>query len=147
MSRIRLIAIDIGGTLIDEQNKIPKETIKLLNTLCDNGIVIALITARMYSSTKYISNLIGAKYGVFGNGSNVINIVDKCDIYSETFDYNTLKKLINFGKKERLYTHLNEKYFEMSDEKKYFTLKHLILNKDYPEELKSNIKIVKDLYK
>lgn len=145
MQNIKLIAVDIGGTLIDDNNQIPLKNIETFTILKDMGVEVALVTARMYSSTKYISNVIGAKYGIYGNGSNIINLSDNSILYSENLDSDTVKKLIVFGKKERLYIHLNECFEETSDQKKYFALKHYLLNKNYPQNLKSNIKIVDDL--
>ena len=51
MSKIKLIAIDIGGTLIDDNNNIPPENIEILKKMKKQGIKIALVTARMLSST------------------------------------------------------------------------------------------------
>lgn len=147
MGKIKLIAIDIGGTLICDNNEISVTNIETLKKVKEKGIKIALITARMYSSTKYISNIINADYGVYGNGSNIIALEKKQILYSELIDKEILKKLIDFGKKEKLYIHLNETFYETSDEKKYFALKHVILNKKYPDSLKSNVRIVSNLKK
>ena len=145
MKKIKLIAVDIGGSLITNNNTITNKNIETLKEMKNIGIKIVLITARMYSSTRYISNVIEADYGVFGNGSNIMNLNNLSIYYNEIIPYNILKKLILFGKNNGLYIHLNELLCETSDEKKYFTLKHLILNQNYPEELKSNINLVNNI--
>lgn len=145
MPKIKLIAIDIGGTLIDDNNNIPLENIKILKKVKKQGLKIALVTARMLSSTKYISNVIECDYGVYGNGSNIIDINNNELLYLEKLSNRNLERLINFGKKEGLYIHLNQVFQEVSDEEKYFALKHLLLNKQYPSNLRSNIKIVPSL--
>lgn len=147
MQNIKLVAVDIGGSLINDNNQIPKVNIETFNKLKEMGIEVALITARMYSSTKYISNVIGAKYGVYGNGSNIINLSDNTILYSENLDFDTLSKLITFGRDKNLYIHLNGCFEEVSEQKKYFALKHYLLNQYYPLHLKSNIRIVDDLLK
>lgn len=142
---IKLIAIDIGGTLITDSNEITTTNLKVLDDVRKKGVKIALITARMYSSTKYISNLINASYGVFGNGANIMYLENTKSLYSSFIQEKTLKDLICFGKEESLYIHLNQLFYETSDEKKYFAEKHLKLNKKYPPNLKSNIRIVNNL--
>ena len=147
MNYIKLVAIDIGGTLITDDNIITKKNIETLNEIHQNGTKIALVTARMYSSTKYISNQINADYGVFGNGSCIIDLKTNKVIYSEIISKGLLKELIRFGKKEKVYIHLNRIFYELSDENKFFTLKHTILNRNYPDHLKSNILLVDNLEK
>lgn len=147
MNNIKLVAIDIGGTLITDDNKITEENIEILKKIKSLGIKISLVTARMYSSTKYISNLIDADFGVFGNGSNVMNLKDFNTYYSEIIPNQIVKELVNFGKENDMYIHLSQLLCETSDENKYFLRKHNILNQNYSEELKSNIKKVDDLNK
>ena len=64
------------------------------------------------------------------------------------YDYlskSDVKKLIDFSKENYLYAHISRLFVELSDENKYFTLKHNILNKNYPKKLKSNILVVNNL--
>ena len=147
MKKIKLIAIDIGGTLITDDDIIPKENIMAIESVKAKGVKIALITARMYSSTKYISQQIAADYGVFSNGSIVMNIND-LSIYDVEYIPKTLVlKLISFAKENDIYIHINRPFLEFSDQDKYFALKHKILNHKYPKKLKSNILVIDDLKK
>lgn len=142
---IRLIAIDIGGTLINDNNEIPIKNKEILKSVKMHNIKIALVTARMYSSTKYIANTINADYGVYGNGSNIIDLNKKEILFTDTIKQDDVKNIIQFAKKNKLYIHLNEYFEETSDEMNYFALKHTILNKKYPDNLKSNIKLVNNI--
>lgn len=145
MEKIKLIAIDIGGTLLTDNNEVSKENIEIIKNVKKAGIKIALITARMYSSTKYISNLIDADYGIFGNGSVVMELKSEKIIKYDYLSKNDVKKLIDFSKEEKLYAHISRLFVELSDENKYFALKHNILNNNYPKKLKSNILVVNNL--
>lgn len=73
-SKISLIAIDIGGTLLSDDNTITLENIDAIKLAKSKNIKIALATAREFSSTKYISNQINCDYGVFSNGSHILDI-------------------------------------------------------------------------
>ncbi len=145
MGSIKLIAIDIGGSLINDNNVIPQENIMAIKKAKASGIKIALITARMYSSTKYISCKINADYGVFSNGSIVMNLDNKTPYYDQYIPNNVVMKLIDFARKNDMYIHINRLLWEFSDRKEYFTLKHMILNEKYPSRLKSNVMVVDDL--
>lgn len=145
MGVIKLIALDIGGSLINDDNVIPEENLKAIKKAKSKGIQIALITARMYSSTKYISCKINADYGVFSNGSIVMNLNNKVPYYDQYIPKQTLTKLIDFARDNKMYLHVNRLLWEFSDKKEYFTLKHMVLNENYPDELKSNVMVVDDL--
>lgn len=147
MKQYKLIAIDIGGTLLSDDNKISKRNIDAINRARKHGIMIVLITARMYSSTKYISKTIGADYGIFGNGNVIMNLKNRKIIYKSYIDKNLVQSLITFAKNNELYIHISRILWEVSDENKYFALKHNILNKSYPTNLKSNIIVVDNLFK
>lgn len=146
MMPIRLIAVDIGGTLIDDNNIISKEDIETFRKLKQSGIKVCLTTARMYSSTKYISNIVSSDYGIFGNGSVVMNLDDKEIISADVLTKDDKVDIVNFGKANNLYIHFSQFFWEGSDEQKYFLLKHQLLNRKYEESLKSNIKQVDNIY-
>ena len=146
MMPIKLIAVDIGGTLINDNNTISREDIETFRKLKQSGIKVCLTTARMYSSTKYISNIISSDYGVFGNGSVVMNLNNKEIISAAVLTKEDKADIINFGKCNNLYIHFSQFFWEGSDEQKYFLLKHQLLNQKYEESLKSNVKQVDNLY-
>lgn len=145
MGRIKLIAVDIGGSLINDNNIIPDENIEALKRAKQKGIKIALITARMYSSTKYISCKIKADYGIFSNGSIVMNLENRIPYYEEYIPNVTLNRLIDFAKENNMYLHVNRLLWEFSDRKEYLALKHIVLNENYPPSLKNNVMVVDDL--
>ena len=146
MKQIKLIAIDIGGTLLTDDNKISKKNIDIINRVRKQGVKIALITARMYSSTKYISKTIRADYGIFGNGNVVMKLKNRKILYKSYINRDLVQSLITFAKNNKLYIHISRVLWEVSDENKYFALKHNILNKNYPVNLKSNVIVVNNLF-
>ena len=52
MKRIRLIALDIDGTLLDDDKKIPPENLKALREARDAGIQVAISSGRMIPSIE-----------------------------------------------------------------------------------------------
>ena len=134
---ISLIALDIGGTLLSDDNTISRENVESIKLAKGMGIKIALATAREYSSTKYISKLIDCDYGVFSNGSHLLDLSNLKSLKSSLIQTQAVLEIYKYCKENNLYIHLNQEICEVSDEMKYFNLKHHLLNETYPEELKS----------
>lgn len=138
--------MDVGGTLLSDNNTISKENIDAIQSLKNKGIKVVLSTAREYSSTKYISKQIKCDYGVFSNGSHLLDINHLKTLKCSLLEVKAVLEIYNYCKKNDLYIHLNQEFCEVSDQMDYFNLKHNILNQSYPDDLKSACYLVNDLY-
>lgn len=147
INKISLVALDIGGTLLSDDNTISKENLDAIQKLKNKGIKVVLSTAREYSSTKYISKQIKCDYGVFSNGSHLLDINNLQTLKSSILKTQAVLEIYNYCKRNNLYIHLNQEFCEVSDQMDYFNLKHNILNKSYPEEFKSACYLIEDLDK
>ena len=145
IQKISLIALDIGGTLLSDDNTISKENLESIKIAKQNGIKIALATAREYSSTKYISKLINCDYGVFSNGSHLFDLINLKSLRSSLIQTQAVLEIYKYCKENNLYIHLNQETCEVSDEMKYFNLKHYLLNETYPDDLKSSCYLIQNL--
>lgn len=145
IQKISLIALDIGGTLLSDDNTISKLNLESIKMAKQNGIKIALATAREYSSTKYISKSIDCDYGVFSNGSHLFDLNNLKSLRSSLIQTQAVLEIYKYCKENNLYIHLNQETCEVSDEMKYFNLKHHLLNETYPEELKSSCYLIQNL--
>jgi HAD superfamily hydrolase (TIGR01484 family) len=56
---VRLIALDIDGTLLDSQGRIPSENLRAIAEAQARGIEMALVTGRRYDFAKGIADQIG----------------------------------------------------------------------------------------
>ena len=145
MKKISLIALDIGGTLLSDDNTISDENIEAIKKAKAKNILIALVTAREYSSTKYIANKIGCDYGVFSNGSHLMNLKDLRSLSNSKLSNKAVLELYHYCKDNNLYIHLIQEKCEVSDRLEYFNLKHHLLNQCYPDNLKSSCYLIDDL--
>ena len=145
MSNISLIALDIGGTLLSDNNKITVENIEAIKKAKEKGIKVALSSAREYSSTKYISKQIGCDYGVFSNGSHLVDLNRMQTLRCSFINTKSVLEIFDYCKRNNLYIHLNQEFREVSDQMEYFNLKHHLLNETYPDDLKSECYLIKDL--
>lgn len=69
---IKLVASDLDGTIIDKNNKISSKNFEMIDQLHKNNIVFTICTGKSYSVSKKICEQFNAEYGVFGNGTQII---------------------------------------------------------------------------
>lgn len=93
---IKLIAIDLDGTLINDEKKLSPENLKALHYAHDKGIKIVLCTGRPYLATDYLITEIGLKsdddYMIIFNGAQVRRTSDAKVIVENTLTHEDMKK-------------------------------------------------------
>ena len=86
---IKLIAIDMDGTLVDDEKQIPEENLKALKECSDRGIEIVPATGRTLKGIpKKLKELAGVRYGITVNGAVVADlkrekIISTCRLSAE----------------------------------------------------------------
>lgn len=71
---IKLIGLDLDGTLLHEDKQVSKSTIEYLEHLADKGIEIVPITGRPFSGIpKEVRSIKGVNFVITSNGSQIIN--------------------------------------------------------------------------
>lgn len=58
-SDIQLIALDLDGTLLDEDKKIPSQTIEIIKEVMDKGVIVTLVSARPVCSMMPYAEQLG----------------------------------------------------------------------------------------
>ncbi|WP_312458676.1 HAD family hydrolase [Proteiniclasticum sp.] len=59
MNKIKLICIDVDGTLYNDDKNIPEENIRAIQKAHEKGIQIAITTGRMFNYGKLYGSLLG----------------------------------------------------------------------------------------
>ena len=87
MERVKLIALDMDGTLFNSQNEISKKDREKLKRATEAGVAVAVATGRAYAELP-IEMLYeaGIRYAITGNGSAVYRLPDKECIFSNCLD-------------------------------------------------------------
>lgn len=69
---IKLIAVDMDGTLLDDNSKVSEENFESIRRLSKNGILVVPVTGRTYNEIpEEIRNEECVKYFVYSNGSGI----------------------------------------------------------------------------
>lgn len=69
---IKLIAVDLDGTLLDAQREVSPETRRVIRQVVDLGIVVVLATGRTYAGVRGIYDVLGLESPVITNNGGLI---------------------------------------------------------------------------
>lgn len=94
---VKLIALDLDGTLLDSNKEITKENYEILKLMHERGAEIVPATGRIWHSIpEVVLNLDFIRYVIAVNGADVREIrKDEC-IYSRTIPNETALKLLEY---------------------------------------------------
>ncbi len=82
MSNIKLIALDLDGTLLRSDKSLSERTLNALSKASEKGIVIVPSTGRFFDGMpEYIRNLPFVRYAITINGAGVYDRKDNTEIY------------------------------------------------------------------
>ena len=104
MERVKLIALDMDGTLFNSQNEISEKDKETLKRATEAGVAVAVATGRAYVELP-IEMLYeaGIRYAITGNGSAVYRLPDKECILSDCLDNEVVCTIIRELKQLDIY--------------------------------------------
>ncbi|HLR33920.1 MAG TPA: Cof-type HAD-IIB family hydrolase [Tissierellales bacterium] len=101
---IKLVAIDIDGTLIGDDFKIGLKTERKIRKLIDKGILVTLVTGRTYTASKQFSDILGIDIPlVVYNGGIIANSETKDILYEKKIPLEESKNIIKFAEDRGIY--------------------------------------------
>ncbi len=114
--RIRLIAIDVDGTLLNTSREISSRTLEVLDRVRSKGVKLVLVTGRNYPGVKPLYQAIRANGPVVCyNGASVINGDDGSVISSTMLDDRITRRIIEFARARDIHIQVfigNQFYYE-----------------------------------
>ncbi len=101
---IKLIAIDLDGTLLDNDKHIRDIDRKAVKDAIKNGIMVTIFTGRNYhSAKKYVEELDVKLPVVFQNGAFIMDFNDKSVLNAVFLDGTLAKNIVRRARKENLF--------------------------------------------
>ena len=125
---IKLIASDLDGTIIDENNFISPNNITAINDINNQNINFAICTGKSYSISKSLCSKFDAQYGIFGNGSHIVDLKTGKSIYKNVLSIEQIENCINIAKKYNLHIHAYSDKEIITPKLKYMDLRNYKLN-------------------
>ncbi len=134
---IKLIASDLDGTIIDSKYSIPENNLKAINNLHKANIPFVVCTGKTYSVTKDICKNLNATFGIFGNGSQIIDLTTGEEIARNVLTLDEIKSCFPIIEKYNLHVHAYTENCIVTTNLEYMDLRNSIL---FPNKI--NIEIV-----
>lgn len=125
---IKLVASDLDGTLIDHNNFIPVGNLDAIRNINDRNINFAICTGKTYSITKDICDKCDASFGIFGNGTQIINLKTGEEIYKNLVSVTDFNTCYDIAKKYGLHIHVYTEKEIISENLLYMDLRNFVLN-------------------
>lgn len=146
MRDIKLVAIDMDGTLLNDDYEISLRNREKIRSLLDRGKKVILATGRTFQSARYYAKQLNLDIPIITyNGALIKETLSEKVIYSEKIDLEYVKKLLEFGEKYSVYTkvYINDVLHVKSEceEARIFSHRHRIDYKNIgklSEEVKEN---------
>lgn len=141
---IKLIASDLDGTIIDKNNNISPKNFEAINKIHQKNIDFVICTGKAYSVSKKICDKFTASYGIFGNGTQIINLKNGKELLRKTLSKEDLLFAVTFAKRSNYHIHLYTDNEIISEKLEYMDLRNYKLkHENSTDGLK--FKIVSDI--
>lgn len=143
---IKLICIDMDGTLLDNNHQVSEDNKKALIEAKEKGIIIALTTGRLFTSAKYYSDLIGIDAPIISSNGAYIKDKNSSKVLNENpLSLDESLEIYNISKKYSFNAYFNTHDTAISTTEFKENHAYKITNKNIPEEDKIKFIVSKDL--
>ena len=119
---IKLVASDLDGTFLARDNSIPESNLKAIETLSQKQIPFAICTGKSYAISKDICNQCDAQYGIFGNGTQIVDLKEQKEIFHHCLSLEEITACYDIASKHNLHIHAYGDNFIITEELKYLDL-------------------------
>ena len=133
---IKLIASDLDGTILDSKHSIPDDNLKAIDNIQKAHIPFAICTGKTYSISKEICEHLNANYGIFGNGSQIIDLSTGKEIARKVLTLDEIKSCFSVIEKYHLHVHAYTENGIVTTNLEYMDLRNSIL---FPNKIKCEL--------
>ena len=138
---IKLLASDVDGTIVYNDNKISQKNIEAIEKLNKTDVIFTICTGKTYLLMKELCKKINATYGIFGNGTQIINLKIGKEVERNALKKEELEKCIDVANKNNLHIHIyTDNKIIVQGNLKYIAYRNYVLYKD-----SVNFQIVEDI--
>ncbi len=144
----KLVAIDLDGTLLDSHGEICNENKEAIKKAISNGTIVVIASGRMPDSVRNIATEIGAnKYTICGNGTLIYDLQKEEIIFNAFMQKEKVLKIINICEENSIYYNVYTQDSILAKTLNYNILYYHNENSKRPQEKRTNINIVDNVYK
>ncbi len=144
----KLVTIDLDGTLLNSYGTISQRNKSAIQNAINKGAQVVIASGRPISSAKSYANESGANnYIICGNGSVLYDIKNDKILYDKFIDIKKALQIIKICEENSIFYCLYTETLTISKSINYNILFYNNENKRMPDDKKTNIKIIDNIYK
>ena len=144
----KLIAVDLDGTLLNSYSQVSEKNKQAIKNAKNKGIEVVLCSGRGFASVKSIANETEANnYAVCGNGALVYNIKNQKIMYNNFREKEKVLQIIQICEENSIYYSICTTQNIIAKSLNYNVLFYHQENEKKPDDQKTNINVVQDIYK
>ena len=144
----KLVAIDLDGTLLNSYGEISQRNKNAIKKSMERGIQVIIASGRPITSAKSYANESGANnYMVCGNGSILYDVKNDEIIYDRFIERQKALQIIKICEDNSIFFSIYTENLTISKSMNYNISFYNNENKKVPDDKKTNIKIVDNIYK
>ena len=143
----KLVAIDLDGTMLNSKGIVTDKTKRTIKKAIANGIEVIIASGRNINSIRTIANEAGINtYCISGNGASIYDLQKNKILYEKYLTKEEILRTIKICRANQIYCTLYTDDFILAEKIHYNTLSYYSTNIRLPEEKRTKIALVKDLY-
>lgn len=146
VSMYRLIAIDLDGTLLNSYGEISQKNKEAIQYAKQKGAEIVLCSGRVNSVGTLAEEIQADRYIICGNGSLLYDLKENKILYSKEIDKAKLMQILSICEENSIFYNVYTEDTILTKSLNYNVLFYNQENLKKPEEKKTNIQIIPDLY-
>ena len=144
----KLIAVDLDGTLLNSYSQVSEKNKQAIKNAKNKGIEVVLCSGRGFASVKSIANKTEANnYAVCGNGALIYNIKNQKIMYNNFIEKEKVLQIIQICEENSIYYSICTTQNIIAKSLNYNVLFYHQENEKKPDDQKTNINVVQDIYK
>ncbi len=124
---IQLVASDLDGTIIDRNHFIPKQNLDAIKKIHTKNIPFVICTGKSYSVSKTVCDKFQASFGIFGNGTQIIDLKTGKELLKSTLSRKDLLYIATLANRYRFHIHLYTESEVITEKLSYMDLRNFLL--------------------
>jgi Cof subfamily protein (haloacid dehalogenase superfamily) len=142
----KLVAIDLDGTLLNNEKEISKRNIKAIREACSKGVKIVICSGRVFSGARVYAKQVGVTGPVIAcNGAVITRDIGGELMYASYMNKSDCFKVIDICKKYNTYYHIYAGDVMLTERLEGPSLRYYERNKTLLPEDRIKIEVVPDM--
>lgn len=129
MKKVKLVASDIDGTIIDKSNNISPANFEAIKKIQSKKIPFAICTGKSYSVSKGFCEQFNANYGIFGNGTQIVDLKTGTELHRNILTQEDLLFVTTMAKRNNYHVHIYTDDMIVTEKLKYMDLRNFKLKR------------------